>query len=483
MRVKKIQIIIPPQTLIRNEIPRGNIPYGQLILATLLERAGYEVNIVDGRFKDEVPEPRRYNFNTTQGESLENIIEKIEKFSPDVIGVACLGTYQWNYAEKVIKAVKEEYSKKVPILLGGIHASFAANEILELPIGKYITTIVRGSSIDTVIATLKKLERGEEPSKITEFKILNMEEVPPLNFDLLEENKLKKVYGHPFLSAHGPQKGEKTANYILSIGCPMACEYCAASYMHGRKITKKKIEHIEEDFKKLSSLGFDEINFVDDQFALLPDEYANKVLELASKYFKYIFLDGGIYNPAMTEKKAKMYRDLGVYGCYLATETPDPTTMKKYKKFKSKEQYLEHLYKVTSILNENDILFYTSAILAMPNHNKEFIDTAAEFQAWLRERGSAFAGFPTLIIFPGTPNYYRYKDLLKKEKWWANNSDYYSYSLYMPETLFDIEDMNAREVMAYVRKIHESLNGKVPSLPSSAWNVDKNKYKTYYGIV
>ena len=65
----------------------------------------------------------------TYGASGEKIIEKMNDFKPDIVGVSSLFSSQVSQAYEVARAIKK-YNKETIVVFGGIHASDKPEEVL-----------------------------------------------------------------------------------------------------------------------------------------------------------------------------------------------------------------------------------------------------------------------------------------------------------------------------------------------------------------
>ncbi len=104
-------------------------PIGPAYLAAVLEKAGYEVGIIDG--VGEGIQRLTYSENgahTFQGLTIEEILERVDH-DLDVLGISLMFSQDWVYHRKLINAIKEKYPR-VTIVVGGEHSSALPEYVL-----------------------------------------------------------------------------------------------------------------------------------------------------------------------------------------------------------------------------------------------------------------------------------------------------------------------------------------------------------------
>jgi len=128
-QINKILLIQPPYT-IRRGIPKNcQIPLGLGYLAATLKDE-YEVKIIDAiaeGYEREESLGRYFRY----GLSFSEIREKIKSFSPDLIGISCLFSTQWENARCVAQIAKEIDKEIVVVEMNdGQYADIIEKELL-----------------------------------------------------------------------------------------------------------------------------------------------------------------------------------------------------------------------------------------------------------------------------------------------------------------------------------------------------------------
>lgn len=458
---QKIIVAIPQNIIPKGEFGRWDISYGPLIVTQSLRNNGFDAILYDFGVAENEKSGITKNKIPHSGTSDKEIEKIITKEDPSVIAISCNFTYLWNNTKHLINLIKNT-NQDIKIILGGNHAE-AYKEILKLPISKNISAIIRGTNPQTLIELLKnkKLDNSLE-TIVTKKERFNKNKMDEYDYNLIDFSKYGKL-NHATIPVNG-----KHSHYLFSLGCDNACEYCQVSYMHG-KLMNFKEEKIKKDLENLKDKGVKELVIYDDNFIKLPNELIEKYLKLSSRLFESIHLDGGIEVSKLDSKKIKLLHSRNIKSLYLAVETIDISSMKKLRKFNKKDDYMNHIFKITQSLKKEEIMFYTNSMCAFPNYTKKDLKREIEFQTWLKEKCNAdWVTFSSLKLFPGTPNYSKYYSQISKDRKWEINSEYYI--LCGGPALFDGKDIDGIEAGEILRNAYNKINGQgLPMNPNPYW--------------
>lgn len=241
---------------------------GLLMLGAVLRDEGHRIRIVD---------------SSAQGLGYKQILNKIRKFQPDIIGLSAV-------TPSITKTVKlaamlEALYPSVPIIIGGPHFTAVPEQTLK-DYHVFDYGIV-GEGEDTFVELVETLSAGRNPQhvrgvafrengKITftspRASIKNLDVLPFPAWDLLDS--FPSQY-HPALFKY---KKLPSTHIISARGCPNRCIFCDTSAF-GRLIRYHSPEYILEMVDYLiKRFGIKEIIFEDDQF-LLKKERAARICE------------------------------------------------------------------------------------------------------------------------------------------------------------------------------------------------------------
>ncbi|MDP8263598.1 MAG: radical SAM protein [Candidatus Ancaeobacter aquaticus] len=236
-------------------------PLGIMTLSAVLKQAGHECTMFD-QANPETPN--------------KVIIEKIQKEKPDIVGLSFLSTTSYPHAKTLARDIRTA-NIKVPLAFGGVFASLNAKEIkTQCP---DVDFICRGDGEELILDLLKNLNNLASVKGLTWTKngqIINNPD-RELNFDLdqwpfpdRESLSLEFVEAMP-LDVPVVLSKKRFTTMQTSRGCPWACVYCNIPILTKKKWRPRSAQHIINELKHLTDLGYGAVYFVDDNFLLQPE--------------------------------------------------------------------------------------------------------------------------------------------------------------------------------------------------------------------
>jgi radical SAM superfamily enzyme YgiQ (UPF0313 family) len=223
-------------------------PLSHLALAGPLRAAGYNVRILDAKWDTDWRREVRERAKTLACVGVTSLT------GPAVEDGLQFSAY--------VKSVAPE----VPVIWGGWHASYAAQQAIEDP---RVDVVVRGMGERTFVQVLAALESGRSlhdipglhfrdgdkvvatPDRLPE----DINQFPPPAYDLIEPDRY----------VQNVRPGVKLANTIFSRGCPYACDFCLDS---GNKWLGLSIDRMIADIEFWIGRGANHIRFYDGNFFL-----------------------------------------------------------------------------------------------------------------------------------------------------------------------------------------------------------------------
>ena len=205
---KKVILVYPSHTKGWEIQPWVDIPLGLLYCATPLERAGYDVTILDQRL-----EPQ-----------WQRLLEKELKDRPICVGMSTTTGPQLRHALEVSRFIKKHTD--VPVVWGGVHPSILPQQTLA---EECVDIVVEGEGEETFFELVQALEKNKPLAKIkglwyknnhdilhTETRaLIDLNQQPPLSWHLIKPRQyIKSVFGLERLS------------FSASRGCPNRCAFC-----------------------------------------------------------------------------------------------------------------------------------------------------------------------------------------------------------------------------------------------------------------
>ncbi len=245
-----IVLIFPP---IRTWDSPRNFPAGIGLIAARLRSAGYHVAVIDVnglRLSD------------------EEVLEKLQRYNPLVIGVGGLiTTYGW--VKRMTRRIRQLLPDGKIILGGSVGTSIVATALKNLG----VDVIVVGEADDTILEVLPAILNARELDGIAGLAYLhdgkivrtadrkqigNLDDLPYPAWDMFP---MEVYLANPVVGVG------KDIDIISSRGCPFGCRYCYRLF--GRKFRGRSAEHIVGEMAALKrNYDVDFISFQDDCFVV-----------------------------------------------------------------------------------------------------------------------------------------------------------------------------------------------------------------------
>jgi len=244
-------------TLINPHSPIGApvslfIPLGIGYLAAVLEKAQYEVNVIDCQAHKRTD---------------KQLEAELVKSQPDIVGITS-STLTYRPALEIVKTARKALPDCL-IILGGPHVTVLDEQTLtEAP---EADIIVRGEGEQTILeladsTTKANLKNIQEIDGITYRK--NGEIVRTKERDFIQnlDELPHPAYRH-FHSGSYELSGKTYLPIITSRGCPFQCTFCLASKMCGKRFRTRSPRKVVDELEWLRDThGADIIAFYDDTF-------------------------------------------------------------------------------------------------------------------------------------------------------------------------------------------------------------------------
>lgn len=341
--------------------------------------------------------------------------EKANKNPPDIIGIRCNYTADVPTVRNLVKAVRKEVGKDVPIIIGGHHISLRPEDMFipevsavvvgpgEIPFQNIVRAWGEKHSLERVPNIWYQNKEGEFKSNVPPLKISpkftydaeSMNERPSPRRDLVTQYR-DEYY---FLYYPDPYSVE-TAR-----GCRFRCSFCSVWNFHGGEYD---VESSNRTVQEIVSLGerakyvnlVDDLAFTDINAA---KETADEMLRLGinKRYWAQIRADNvwprnpkkRLDNQITFEKLAEAGLDMVLIGL----ESFDPQELKRVNKGSSVEQNIQAVKFLRSI----GVKIWAAQIV-FPNWTVEDFDRAIQIN---QELGVECPQFTILTPLPGTPDY------------------------------------------------------------------------------
>ncbi len=351
--------------------------YGLPLIGNILRESGYEVKV---------------------------FIEHIEKldmewiYQADLIVMSSM-TGAANRTYEFADWVKNEL--KIPVILGGEHASSFADDALDWAdfvvrregdeiISDLIRTIEEGTSLDTIPGI--SYNKGNS-------KIHNEPGPPPQQINTLQD--LNIIHGYPKedgLSLMLKRRKVKVICVQSTRGCPYECKFCVTPRLFGYSYRYRDVEAVINDIKMKLPYGRDLI-FTDNLFAInkkrtnyLLDRMIEEGIGKHETFTCFCRVEIG-KDPDLLEK---MYQ-AGMRTICLGLESINDVTLKNI----NKNQTISDVIKTIKTIQDADIDVSGSFIAGSEEDRASTLMDTTNFAI---ENGLVSFYFISLWYYPGDPN-------------------------------------------------------------------------------
>lgn len=363
-KIKRI-VFIEPRPPDRHVFSRYPLPrLGPLILGAMLEREGRYVKVYVEQMAD---------------------IDLKEVFKADLVGISSITST----APRAYEIADLLRKRGVPVVFGGVHATFLADEALE-----HADYVLRGEAEDSMPKLIAALEEGH-----------GLEDVPGLSF---------RVGGHTF---HNPGMGRvddldslpipdfsmvmgkkkiKVYPVMTSRGCPFNCNFCTVTEMFGHGYRYRSKEHVLRELRAIPPGTT--VFFYDDNFTANPER---------TKALLRMMIEEGITPRWTAQVRVDVANDpelldlmkrSGAFFVYIGFETVNPATMKAF----NKRQTIEQMTKSIKALHDHGIRVHGMFVLGSDEDEADTIQSTVEYA---KRESIDTVQFMILTPLPGSEQY------------------------------------------------------------------------------
>jgi anaerobic magnesium-protoporphyrin IX monomethyl ester cyclase len=366
---------------------RHFLPMGLAYVAGALEKAGFEVEILD---------------NYLLEKPIDEVKLKIKQLNPEIVGITC-SSATYRQCVETAKAVKEVLPS-CKVVVGGWHPSYEPDSMLQHPEIDYVvigegeramvelaTSLSKGVDQETIAAIAGVASRLE--GKIVKMPprfISNLDEIPfPARHLLpmhLYDRRIEYLNAQP------------VDNMSIMRGCPFNCAFCEISHLWGRTCRAFSPSRVVEEIQHLKEkYGTKGIYFINDNFTVRK----NLTVELC-KLMRESKLDiEWVCDTRVDLVSRDMLREMKAAGCktvWYGGESGSPRVLEKLNKGVTLEQ-TEHAFKIT---REEGIQTACSFMMGVPGETKADMEATFRFA---RKLDPDWCRFNIFVAVPGSSLY------------------------------------------------------------------------------
>jgi radical SAM superfamily enzyme YgiQ (UPF0313 family) len=384
-------------------------------LAAVLEKNGYEVDVIDCQ---------------ALGVSFEEAKNELSKRQPDIVGLTST-TLTYKSAIKIVKIAKE-VCPNCTTLLGGVHVTFWDNEALqECP---QLDIVVRKEGEVTFLELIQRLEAGKSFDDV-------------LGITYRKNGKTVKTEDRPYIEdldslpfpAHHLWPLDRLKKYgnvmfplMTSRGCVFWCEFCSAVRMFGRRFRMRSAKNVVDEMEHLhKTYGADTFTFYDDAFTVDQARVEEICRELHARNLKVTW-DCGTRVDMVNKELLQKMKDAGCIAVWFGVEAGSQEVIDAMGKgFTANKTKLAF-----KAAKEVGLMTIASVVFGFPGETKE---SAMATVKLVEELDPDDVGYYIATPYPGTPM----ADNVR-EMGWIKVTDFDKYDTATP--IFELPTLTMKEV-------------------------------------
>ena len=313
----------------------------------------------------------------------DQLVEIAVKEHPDVFGMNC-STHTFLQAIETTRRISERLPETV-ILLGGYHATFAAEQILRgYP---FIDYIIKGEAEEAMVDLLGCIESGRKPDQVAGISFLDegwhvsnqIAIIEDLDALPMPDRRMLTGVEYGYTMQGIPLTFGKFTTISTSRGCPFNCSYCSCAAFSLRRWRYRCAENVVDEMQLLYEEGYRSVVLVDDNFTHKVDRVNQICKFIKERGIKMQFYCEGRVNSASPEMLKNM-KKAGFDVIYFGAESASETVLEYYNK-KIKPAQI-----ITAVQNAKaaDMIVVTSFILGAPVESDEEIRKTIDLITELR---------------------------------------------------------------------------------------------------
>lgn len=385
----KVLLVQPRFTYSRFMQIAVEMPLGLCSLAAVARERGHTVRILDC-LAEGFGHAVREGELTTYGLPDDEIARRIEEFRPDLVGVSCLFSAQFENARKLCELVKRVSPRTVTVM-GGMHPTVKPREVLsdasvdfifqgesDLTFADFCDALGRGGEYGGIDGLGYKAEGGAVVNRKERF----IEDLDALPFPARDLLKLDCYYragrAHGFVLTH-----RRNMNLITSRGCPARCVFCTIFLVWGRAFRARSPENVLAELEQMKrDFGIRHVQFEDDN--LTYDK------ERAKKLFKGMIerrLDlqwntpNGVALWAMDREMLDLMKAAGCYYVKFAIESGNQRVLSRVIR---KPQDLAHAREMIAYARSIGMMVGSFFVVGLPGETREEMQDSFDFRRTTR---------------------------------------------------------------------------------------------------
>ena len=330
------------------------MPLGLCYIASVVDKAGYSVEIVDFRMGNKpIPDAKYYGFSCA---------------TPEI-----------DFAKKIARQVKGK------TIIGGAHPSLLPKDCIN-----HFDYVVIGEGEKVIVDILSG--RTQQISKtsaaiIGGSRIKDLDSIPFPAWD-----KLDKPFSKLLFKGERYGESDEAAILIASRGCPYSCAFCANIYH--TPVIFRGVENIISEIEELIKKGIHYFRFEDDNFTLHPqiDKLCLEIGKLNIHYKAHARVD------SVTKEKCQLLFETGCEEHMLGIESADDRVLE----VNNKKTTVDQNRQAVETIKKAGLIVKTYWVMGLPGETDKTLELNKQF---VRDMKPDKYTISTFTPYPGCPVY------------------------------------------------------------------------------
>ena len=390
-----VLFISPPFLPYQTNRPEPCFPLGLGYIASSLEAAGFQVNILD--MDGDGPGPDLPSVPFPYPEDPWDILNAVlAERTPDIVGISVMSPKLSNAME--VSARVRELLPDCTLIMGGNHPTALPGRLLEKGFADFI---VRGEGERTMVELCMALDSGlgkGEDNEICGLSYMGSQGVssnPPR--PLIEDLDSLPLPGR-HLMMNGYCRSSSWAGIMTSRGCPYRCTFCASRSMWGRRVRYRSVSDVMEEVDQVvRQYGSTYIRFFDDTFTM-KRERLKDLCEAVGDYRPVLTWEATTRVDQLDPDTVSLMASSGCTKVYIGIESGSPRVRERI----HKDEPLEMIEPVIRLLNRHGILSVGFYMAGMPSETVEDMEKTRLLIDSLKTSYTALANYTML---PGSDDF------------------------------------------------------------------------------
>ena len=369
------------------------LPLSCLYLGTVLERAGYRVEIVDER--------------VTRSFEAE-VARSIREERPVLVGISSMTGMQISGGLNAARAIREVDSR-LPIVWGGVHPTLCPDSTLK---DELCDIVVKGEGEIAIVELADCLRQGGDPALVpgVGFKkngelqygpyrpmIEDLDVIPRPNYDLIQ---MEQYF------TRAPSTDQAQLQVVTSRGCPYDCEFCYNLKFNERRFRSHSAARVVSDIVHL--VEHFEVNaiFIEDDYFFGHPKRVEEICDLLLERNLDLLIQVPCRIDYLYKRSAKMLDKLyraGFKELWIGIESGSEKRLKEI----MKRNTLDQVREVNRLIAGSDVYAKYGFMAGFPNEDRnETLETVDFMFELLKDNPNAgVAPVAVYTPYPGTTLY------------------------------------------------------------------------------